>query len=70
MDLGLHLDPAPLVTQGYLTPFDSYVRSCTFWGVWTIDKEFGAILGRPGTLLNLNITCPRPPYWRDDDFVS
>jgi hypothetical protein len=28
------------------------------------------MLGRPGTLINVNITCPRPPYWKADDFVS
>lgn len=71
LDLGLHLDPSPLIEQGFLSPFDGYVRRVTFWGVWTVDKEFGAVLGRPGTLTDLSTTtCPRPPYWREDDFVS
>ena len=69
-DLGLNLNPVPLVEAGLLTSLDSYMRSRTFWGVWSVDKEYGALLGRPGTLCDISITCPRPIYWLPDDFVS
>lgn len=69
VDLGLHLDPSHLLEKGYLTSLDGYVRSRAFWGIWSLDKEVGAILGRP-SLVDLLITCPRPPVWQEDDFVS
>lgn len=69
-DLGLHLDPSALIDQGYISRLDGYVRCRTFWGVWTLDKEFGALLGRPATLVNTCITCPQEDWCPEDDFVS
>ena len=48
---------------------DSYVRCRAFWGIYSMDMEFGAILGRPGTLVDVNYTCPRAPRWHEDDLV-
>lgn len=85
---GLHLDPTALIERGILTQMDCYVRSRSFWGIFSLDKvgrcvtatpqpsylslrqEFNALLGRPGTLVDISITCPRPPRWHEDDHVS
>ena len=69
-DLGLHLDPMPLIASRCLTQEEAYVRCITFWGIWTLDKEFGALLGRPCVFRDMVITCPRPAYWRSEDFVG
>lgn len=70
LDLGLHLDPLPMVSRKILTPEDAWVRSRTFWGVWSVDKEFSALVGRPSVIRNIIITCPKPEYWENEDFVS
>lgn len=69
-DLGLHLDASFLLQKGVVTEEDLYVRSRAFWGVWVFDKEFSALVGRPSTLRDVQITCPKPDYWELDDFVS
>lgn len=59
----------PLIASRRLTQEEAYVRCITFWGIWTMDKEFGALLGRPCVFRDMVITCPRPAYWRSEDFV-
>ncbi|KAM0788051.1 hypothetical protein ACM66B_001223 [Microbotryomycetes sp. NB124-2] len=68
LDLGLHLDVSSHVATGKITTEHAYVRSVCFWGVWSLDKEFTALLGRPCILRNIVITCPKPEYWPQDDF--
>lgn len=70
LDLGLHLDCLHLLDRGILTDKDRYVRSVTFWGIWSVDKEYSAMVGRPCSIRNVVITCPKPGYWPLEDFVS
>lgn len=70
LDLGLHLDCLHLLDRGILTDTDRYVRSVTFWGIWSVDKEYSAMVGRPCSIRNVVITCPKPGYWALEDFVS
>ncbi|KAK4047657.1 hypothetical protein OIO90_006086 [Microbotryomycetes sp. JL221] len=68
LDLGLHLDVSALVPLGKVTIEQAYVRSQCFWGIWSLDKEFTALLGRPCMLRDIVITCPMPAHWHADDF--
>lgn len=69
LDLGLHLDATPLVNQGRMTEEDLYVRCRTFWGIWSLDKEYSALVGRPSCLTGTVCTSPRPGYWEAEDLV-
>lgn len=70
LDLGLHLDCLHLLDRGILTDTDRYVRSVTFWGIWSVDKEYSAMVGRPCSIRNVVITCPKSGHWTLEDFVS
>lgn len=67
LDLGLHLDPTHLVQKKILTEEVAWLRARTFWGVWSVDKEFSALVGRPSAIRGVLITCPKPGYWPDED---
>lgn len=70
LDLGLHLDPRQLMERGVLAAEESWLRSRTFWGIWSVDKEFSALVGRPSAIRDIVVTCPKPAYWEAEDFVS
>lgn len=69
-DLGLHLDASPLLEQGRISEEELYVRSRTFWGIWSLDKEFSALVGRPSCLRGTVCTCLKPGYWELEDLVG
>jgi hypothetical protein len=57
--MGLHLDHTPLVQREILTKREAFIRSMIFWTVWYFDKEYCALIGRPSTLKDIMITCPK-----------
>lgn len=51
-----------------MTEADRYVRAVTFWGIWSVDKEYSALVGRPCNVRHVVITCPKPNYWPQEDY--
>jgi hypothetical protein len=55
LDLGLHLDPYPLVEKGLMSREDAHVRLLAFWGCYVFDKGWAAYLGRTGESISKHV---------------
>ncbi|KAK6227377.1 hypothetical protein QIS74_00932 [Colletotrichum tabaci] len=60
INLGMHLDCSPCVSEGTLSAEEAEVRNVTWWGCYVLDKLFNIGLGRPSMIQARDVTAEPP----------
>ncbi|KAF4126963.1 Fungal trans [Geosmithia morbida] len=62
----LYCDCSRWVSPGLIGEDEIEVRKVTWWGCYVVDKLFASGLGRPSSIQNSGITCPKPTIDQDE----